>query len=70
MESPLSKAQLADIRRAAAECNDCLICCERAEAAGVDVAEIKLRAEHARKSLQQFLDVYTQLGMNNGNRPG
>lgn len=67
MDSPLSKANIAEIKRTAAKVADCRIKIERAEAAGLDMTEQKLRCEHLSKSLQQLLDIYSQNAMKGNN---
>jgi hypothetical protein len=60
MESPLSKASLADIRRAAGLAANAKAACERAASAGIDMTDAQVRCDHLQRSLQQLLDVYDQ----------
>lgn len=60
MDSPLSKASLADIRRAAGLAANAKTACERAQSAGIDMGETAVRCDHLTRSLQQLLDVYDQ----------
>lgn len=58
MESPLSKVQLGDLRRATARVADCRIRIDRAKAAGLPMEEQEVRCDQLGLSLQQLLDVY------------
>lgn len=58
MDSPLSKPDIAALRRAAARASDCRTKIERAKQAGLDVAEQELRCDHLQRALQQMIDAY------------
>lgn len=58
MAEVLTKANLAELKKAAALAADAWQKCESAEQAGLDVGEQKERCRHLRSSIQQLLDVY------------
>lgn len=58
MESPLSKPNIAELRKEAASLAQCRLKIEKMKQAGLDPGEAELRCEHLQKSLQQLLDVY------------
>lgn len=61
MESPLSKPDIAALRRAAAKAADCRQKLDRAKAAGLDVDEQELRCDHLQRALQSMIDAYATL---------
>ena len=58
IQNPLSKPQIAELRKALANLNDGARKIERARAAGLDVSQQEARVIHFTQALQQLLDQY------------
>lgn len=58
MAEPLTKASIAELKKASALAADAALKCRKAAAAGVDMGELEVRCDSLQKSLQQLLDIY------------
>lgn len=61
MDSPLSKPDIAALRRAAAKAHDCRRKIELAKQAGLSIEEQELRCDHLQRSLQAMIDAYSSI---------
>ena len=61
---PLTKTDLANLQKAAYELNQALLELEKAEAAGLDMTEEKLRITHQKARIEAILQVYGKVSPN------
>jgi hypothetical protein len=62
---PLTKNDIANLQKAAYELNQALLELEKAEAAGIDLSEEKLRIAHQKSRIESLLQAYGKVSSTN-----
>jgi hypothetical protein len=62
---PLTKNDLANLQKAAYELNQALLELEKAESAGIDLSEEKLRIAHQKARIESLLQAYGKVSSTN-----